>query len=274
MWKIAVVMVVTAVFAGLLISDPYGTSSDSTDVPVKPASRPAKEAPPSAQAQAPQAETAPVLISGPVAEALATMLRPQDPQDSFPKTPADSHMPQDPGYTGSLGGQSGKPVTPAAPYAMPGSITLEPRPVEPRPVAPSADQTIVVPPVAPRREDPMFRLDVAFTVDGACTSGEVVGLDPNGDNFLSVRSGPGGQPYREIDRLFTSDSVQVCNRKGVWLAVQYAGRKVQGSCDLAPKGTLRANEGSCQYGWVHSHFIKMASKRFVEAPRNEAPRNK
>jgi hypothetical protein len=55
------------------------------------------------------------------------------------------------------------------------------------------------------------RIDAAIMIGGeedldACSStGEVTGLDPSGDGFLSVRSGPGGRPYREIDRLFNGN---------------------------------------------------------------------
>jgi hypothetical protein len=127
-----------------------------------------------------------------------------------------------------------------------------------RPALQTAAQTPVVHAVLGRREEPtVSNLDVAIPTDGTCTSGKVIGLDPNGDNFLSVRSGPGGQPYREIDRLFTSDTVYVCGRKAPWLAVVYSqGHKAQASCDTASKGTRRSNEAQCQYGWVHSRYIK------------------
>src|SRR5262249_37796991 len=102
--------------------------------------------------------------------------------------------------------------------------------------------------------------DVPIAVGAACARGEVIGLDPNGDNFLSVRSGPGGQPYREIDRLFSSNTVRICGRKAAWLAVVYsAGR--QDSCYISSYGTARPYEGPCQYGWVHSRYIKVATSR-------------
>jgi len=73
-----------------------------------------------------------------------------------------------------------------------------------------------------------------------------------------VRSGPGGPPYREIDRLFSSDVVRVCDRKAPWFAVVYsATRKPQESCDIGSKGARRPYMGPCQFGWVHSRYIKV-----------------
>jgi hypothetical protein len=50
--------------------------------------------------------------------------------------------------------------------------------------------------------------------------GEVRGLDVNGDNFLSVRTGP-GTSYDEIDRIYNGDSVSICTQQGKWLRVKY-----------------------------------------------------
>ena len=62
--------------------------------------------------------------------------------------------------------------------------------------------------------------------------GRVVGLDPRGDNFLSVRKhphGPSGSAY-EVDQLFTNNSVCIVGRAGRWLNVRYArgGRMFSG----------------------------------------------
>ncbi|MGQ0563831.1 MAG: SH3 domain-containing protein, partial [Gemmobacter sp.] len=48
----------------------------------------------------------------------------------------------------------------------------------------------------------------------------VTGLDPNGDNFLAVRSGPGTE-YRKIDELHTGDQVRTCDLRGNWVGVYY-----------------------------------------------------
>ncbi len=62
-------------------------------------------------------------------------------------------------------------------------------------------------------------------VDTCNGYGRVVGLDPNGDNFLSVRTGP-GSGFNEITRLYTGNEVSICSRSGKWLRVIYgAGAK-------------------------------------------------
>jgi hypothetical protein len=62
--------------------------------------------------------------------------------------------------------------------------------------------------------------------------GRVVGLDPRGDNFLSVRKRPQGPsgPVSEVDQLFTNNSVCIVGRAGRWLNVRYArgGRMFSG----------------------------------------------
>jgi hypothetical protein len=106
------------------------------------------------------------------------------------------------------------------------------------------------------------RIDVAVMNGGegeGCSSPrEVIGLDPNGDGFLSVRSGPGGRPYREIDRLFNGNEVYLCGSRGPWYAIVYhQSRKPHRSCGVAtPWPQRRAYGGPCQPGWVHSRYIK------------------
>jgi len=88
--------------------------------------------------------------------------------------------------------------------------------------------------------EPVGRIDVPVMVGGTgevdgCTSvGQIVGLDPNGDGFLSVRSGPGGKPYREIDRLYNGNRVFVCDDKGPWLAVVYGARPMARAASARP----------------------------------------
>jgi hypothetical protein len=48
----------------------------------------------------------------------------------------------------------------------------------------------------------------------ACTGvGHVIGLNPQGDAFLSMRSGPGGKPYSELNRLYSGSKVAICEDK-------------------------------------------------------------
>jgi hypothetical protein len=62
------------------------------------------------------------------------------------------------------------------------------------------------------------------SADSCNTFGRVRGLDVNGDNFLSVRTGP-GTGFGEIDRLYTGNGVSICGRQGKWLRVKYGGGK-------------------------------------------------
>lgn len=53
--------------------------------------------------------------------------------------------------------------------------------------------------------------------------GRVVGLDPQGDNFLSVRRRPAGPAgsASEVDQLFTNNRVCIVGASGRWLNVRY-----------------------------------------------------
>jgi len=258
MWKIAVVMVVTAVFAGLLIHNPYGLTSESAGPSIGVPPRPANTVLAATQAETPHALEAPAS-------------RPQSIQVVVLKGTPDRVAPQDKDSSDSVGALPDKPVGTVAPPLVPSlspalSPPLPPLPAsngpQERPVVQSAEQIPEVRPFQVTREDPPpSRVEVPVTVGGACAIGGVIGLDPNGDNFLSVRSGPGGQPYREIDRLFSSDAVHVCGRKNTtWLAVVYsAARTAQDGCDIAPKGARRPYDGPCKFGWVHSRYIKVSA---------------
>jgi hypothetical protein len=75
--------------------------------------------------------------------------------------------------------------------------------------------------------------------EGCLFIGRVSGLDPHGDNNLSVRYRPYGQsgPAFEKDQLFTDDKVCVRSIAGKWLNVSYE------------------RNGRAFSGWVHSHYI-------------------
>ena len=106
------------------------------------------------------------------------------------------------------------------------------------------------------------RTDVPVMItpgDGdACANGEIVGLDPKGDGFLSVRSGPGGRPYREIDRLFNGNQIYICGQSGAWYSVVYtADRSIGRECGVSTSwSTQQPYTRPCRYGWVHSRYVK------------------
>lgn len=91
-------------------------------------------------------------------------------------------------------------------------------------------------------------------LDACAASGAVTGLDPKGDNFLSVRSGPGGAPYHEVDRVRTGQRLAICEEKGAWLGVVYADDGKD--CRVAtPRPKRSVYTGPCRSGWVHGRYV-------------------
>jgi hypothetical protein len=85
----------------------------------------------------------------------------------------------------------------------------------------------------------------------ACAQGQVRELDPKGDNFLSVRVGPGAD-YDEIDKLHTGDIVNLCDKRGAWHGVVYGSK----DCGVAkPIAKRQPYLGVCRTGWVSTKFI-------------------
>lgn len=107
-------------------------------------------------------------------------------------------------------------------------------------------------------------LDVPVMIGGskemdACFgNGVVTGLDPKGDNFLSVRSGPGGKPYREVDRLHTNDEVIICDQRGPWMAVVY-GRNDCWKITMSPLARRQPYPGPCRAGWIHKNYVRVTA---------------
>jgi len=69
--------------------------------------------------------------------------------------------------------------------------------------------------------------------------GEVYGLDPRGDGFLSIRKKPKG---REIAKLYNGSKVKILGKKGKW----YKVKDVQ----------------SAKTGWSHSNWIQKINSNF------------
>lgn len=85
---------------------------------------------------------------------------------------------------------------------------------KPKPQASSA-------PSAPTREQPVVRL---LPPPAERLYASTTRLNPGGDNYLSMRSGPGGT-YREIERIYNNGTrVEVVERRGDWLKLRYAGK--------------------------------------------------
>ncbi len=101
------------------------------------------------------------------------------------------------------------------------------------------------------------RLDVPVVIHAddldPCSNGVVTGLDPRGDGFLAVKSGP-GLGYRRIDKLFNGEKIWVCGSRGDWLAIVYSrgGR----DCNVAsPWPRTLPYTGPCQPGWAYRRWV-------------------
>ncbi len=94
--------------------------------------------------------------------------------------------------------------------------------------------------------------------DACMALGEVTGLDPDGDNFLSVRTGPGTR-YREKQRLGSAHKVIVCEERGAWLGIVYADRSGgYGDCGVfTPIEERQRYRGPCKSGWVFGRYVRM-----------------
>jgi hypothetical protein len=97
-------------------------------------------------------------------------------------------------------------------------------------------------------------------LDACLSDGNVIGLNPIGDNFLSVRSSPSIYA-REIDRLQTGDQVHMCETTddGAWQGVVYqVGGNLAAECGASsPVSRIQPYSGRCKSGWVSSKYIKL-----------------
>ncbi|MFC3219377.1 integron [Tianweitania populi] len=114
---------------------------------------------------------------------------------------------------------------------------------------------------AAKAESATPSVPVTASSDGimdACNSvGRVTGLDPKGDNFLSVRSGPGGK-YTEIARLASGADIFICDERSPWLGVIYPADDATVDCGTdAYSGEAKPYTGPCRSGWIHQKFVQV-----------------
>lgn len=92
-------------------------------------------------------------------------------------------------------------------------------------------------------------------MDACAANGEVVGLDPNGDNFLSVRNGPNSKST-EVFRLNEGDQVFICDEARNWFGIIVG----PGTCGVTSPITKRkAYRGGCRSGWVFGKYIRITA---------------
>ncbi len=94
---------------------------------------------------------------------------------------------------------------------------------------------------------PALLLGISSYTNARCHTERVTGLDPYGDNFLAVRSGPSSR-YSMKDTLHLGDKVGVCDYSGSWKFIYYG----TGSCYLK-HGEVR---GNCRSGWVYGRYVR------------------
>ena len=102
------------------------------------------------------------------------------------------------------------------------------------------------------------RVGVAGDDLDACLSvGQVTGLKPRGDNFLSVRAEPHAASM-EKDRLGPGRQIWLCDEAGAWLGVVYGSSPAAGpgECGVGtPSASVRPYSGPCRWGWVYSRYV-------------------
>jgi hypothetical protein len=96
--------------------------------------------------------------------------------------------------------------------------------------------------------------------DACSSNGEVSGLDPDGDNFLAVRRGPGTR-YAETTRLDEGEVVAICGERGGWYAIVFPrnGQDL-GDCGVgSPIPRRQAYRGPCRSGWVFGRYVRVTA---------------
>lgn len=98
------------------------------------------------------------------------------------------------------------------------------------------------------------RIGAHSDLDACLTLGVVTGLNPNGDGFLAVRSGPDTH-FKRIDKLSNGQYVYFCDQRNDWIGVVYT--KAEGDCGVSsPVSKRQPYQGPCKAGWVHSKYVK------------------
>ena len=90
-------------------------------------------------------------------------------------------------------------------------------------------------------------------LDGCTPYSEIRGLNPRGDNFVSVRAAPTVRA-RELDRLGPG-RVWICEEVSGWAGIVYGPRGSTGCNVESPLPRVRAYRGPCRSGWVSSRYV-------------------
>lgn len=89
----------------------------------------------------------------------------------------------------------------------------------------------------------------------ACTPySEISGLNPRGDNYVSVRAAP-STGARELDRLGPGRKVWICEEVSGWAGIVYGPRASTGCAVESPVRRVRAYPGPCRSGWISARYV-------------------
>lgn len=90
-------------------------------------------------------------------------------------------------------------------------------------------------------------------LDACGAVGKVVGLNPKGDNFLAVRSGPGTN-FPKLDELREGALVTLCAEETGWLGIVYSHDDTD--CGVStPRPERAPYRGPCRSGWVSRRYV-------------------
>ncbi|EAQ02887.1 hypothetical protein OB2597_15935 [Pseudooceanicola batsensis HTCC2597] len=81
--------------------------------------------------------------------------------------------------------------------------------------------------------------------------GQVQGLNPDGDGFLSVRSGPGSH-FRKLDEVYNGDRLTIYEARGDWFGVVYRDDGSDFGCSTTPRPLPYRFKG-----WVHRNWVRV-----------------
>lgn len=93
------------------------------------------------------------------------------------------------------------------------------------------------------------------SLDACGSTGVVAGLNPAGDGFLAVRSGP-GTGHSIQDKIRNGQGVIFCDQRGSWVGIVYSKKGT--SCGVSsPIARRQPYRGPCRSGWVHEKYLKL-----------------
>lgn len=107
------------------------------------------------------------------------------------------------------------------------------------------------------------RVNLARATESSTNScsarGEIHGLDPRGDGFLAVRTGP-SVDQKQVDELHNGDVVLLCDYRNGWHRVVYPGAGQRtAECSMSSAQKPEPMSDRCRSGWVHGNWVKWVS---------------